>query len=217
MKWHAAESLFMTAWLATGLLAIGQELPMFGQLPKLDKRWTLCAQGTNGTSFYVCSWVVLTNSQSGDMLSFAAQKIGTNDFPKVNRVPWSDAAADMFPGGYPAWDKPLDQSLRVHWIRNEVVEVNTVDRATGKNIKQEALEYTLVFEDKSGTNRLAHGYALALGELRVFVQHTSTKAITPDTAHEIASGLIWMHCKQAAAPNPQGKVHKQLAKPESKK
>ena len=189
---------------------------MFGQLPKLDKRWTLCAQGTNGTSFYACSWVVLTNSQSGDMLSFAAQKIGTNAFPKVNRDPWSDAAADMFPGGYPAWNKPLDPSLRVHWIRNEVVEVNTVDGATGKNIKEEALEYTLVFEDKSGTNRLAHGYALALGELRVFVQHTSTKAITPDTAHEMASGLIWMHCKQAAARNPQGKVHKQLAKPESK-
>ena len=36
MKWHAAESLFMTAWLATGLLVSGQELPMFGQLPKLD-------------------------------------------------------------------------------------------------------------------------------------------------------------------------------------
>lgn len=197
MKARAAESLFLITWLATALLSRSQELPMFGQLPKLDKRWTLCDQGTNVTASYGLSWVVLTNSQSGDMLSFAAQRFGTNAFPSVNRA-WSDMAADIFPGGYPAWSKPPGQNFRVYWIRNDVVELSTVDSATGKNIKEEALEYTLVFEDKTGTNRLAHGYALALDELRVFIQHTSTKAITPDTAHEMASGLIYLNSKRMA-------------------
>jgi hypothetical protein len=199
MKARAAGSVFLITWLAAGLLAHGQELPMFGQLPTLDKRWTLREQGTNGTSPIVLSWIVLTNSQSSDILSFAAQKIvGRKGFPKVHRDPWSHAAADIFPGGYPAGNKPFDQSFRVYWIRNDVVELTTVDGATGKNIKEEALEYTLVFEDKTGTNRLAHGYALAMGDLRVFVQHTSTKAITPDTAQEIASGLIYLNSKRTA-------------------
>jgi hypothetical protein len=162
MKVRAAASLFLTAWLATGVLASGQELPMFGQLPKLNERWRVREQGKDDASPIALSWIVLTNSQSGDMLSFAAQKIvGRKGFPKVNRGPWSDTAADMFPGGHPAWNKPLGQSFAVHWIRNEVVELSTVDGATGKNIKEEALQYTLVYEDKTGTNRLAHGYALA--------------------------------------------------------
>ena len=175
----------------------------------------LCERGTNGSASITQSWVVLTNSQSGDLLSFAAQQMGSKPFPEVNRVSWSDAAGSIFPGGYSAWHKVPAWDFTGHWIRNDVVELSIVDEATKKNVFQQALEYTLVFEEKPGTNRLAHGYALALGKMKIFVQHTSAKAITPDLAHEIASGLIWIHCKQEAARNPNGKVHEQSAKPES--
>ena len=86
-----------------------------------------------------------------------------------------------------------------HGIRDNIVELSAFDHATKKNVFKKVLEYTEVFEEKSGTKHLAHGYGLALGKLQVLVQHTSTKAIIPDLANEMAYDLIYIHLKQEAA------------------
>ena len=129
-------------------------------------------------------------------MSFAAHKYGDGVFPKVSRVPWSSTAGEIFPAGYPVWagERPR---VAVSWLRNDVVELVGHNPAWMTNIPKEALQYSIVFEDelKPGTNRLAHGYALALGEFAVFVQHTSTKPITADDAEGFATQLISIHAK----------------------
>ena len=121
---------------------------MFGVLPKLSKQWMLCERGTNGSASITQFWVVLTNSQSGDLLSSAAQQMGSKPFPEVNRVSWSDAAGSIFPGGYPAWHKAPAWDFTGHWIRNDIVELSIVDEVTKKNVFQQALN-TLRFLRRS--------------------------------------------------------------------
>ena len=191
-------AMLVIAWFASSDTTRSQELALFGELPRLNPRWRLSEQGTNGSASSGRSWVVLTNSQDGDILSFAAERMGGKRFPAATRT-WSDAADSIFPGGYPAWHKSAPTELRGQWIRNNVVELSVFDDANKTNVFTKALEYTIVFEQKSGTNWLAHGYALALGGVRLFVQHTSAKAITPDLAQEMATGLIWVHLHQIAS------------------
>jgi hypothetical protein len=175
--------------------AIRHELPLFGELPTLDERWIRQDVGTNRAPR--SSWIIFSNSQNGDMLSFAADEIARK-VRKVDRVPWSDMAGSIFSGGYPVWNKPAGENFAVYFIRNEVVQLSTGDGG-GRNIEQEALEYSMIYEQKPGTNRLAHGYALAFGGLRVFVQHTSTKAVTPELAQEMASRLMFLHSRRKVA------------------
>jgi hypothetical protein len=83
----------------------------------------------------------------------------------------------------------LEQTSRVRitsseWGRNGVVNLNK---------GQVAVESTTIWEDESGGRRLSHAFGLALGELRLYVQHTSTKIITPEFAQRMADGLIELH------------------------
>jgi hypothetical protein len=199
LKMRRCTPILAIVFFGIQVQAIGHELPLFGELPALDKMWKVREQGTNSALSMRSSWIVLTNSQSGDMLSFFADEIRGNAARKVDRAPWSDMAGSIFPSGYPAWNKPAGENSSVYWIKNEVIELSTVDGVSHRSIEQEALEYAVVFEQKAGTNRLAHGYGLALGGLRIFVQHTSTAAITAELAHEMASRLMILHSGRKAA------------------
>lgn len=191
MKPQCFSLLVVLSCFAASTHAGSEELPRFGKLPDPGRKWSVRESGTNGTSSHGWSWVVFTNSHNGDLLSIGAQKLGDGLFPRVNRITWSDTAGEIFPAGYPAWTGERPR-VRVNWLRNDVVKLTGRDHALKKNIVEEALQYSIVFEDdtKPGTNRLAHGYALAVGGVSVFVQHTSAKPITPDDAEMFATALI---------------------------
>jgi len=85
-------------------------------------------------------------------------------------------------------------------IRMNIVELSALDEVTKKSVLKKVLEYTNVFQqDEPGTNYLAHGYAMALGNLAVFVQNTSTKVITPELAQGMAESLIYIHLNRRSA------------------
>ena len=185
--------------LACGAISIhaaGQELPRFGKLPDLGRDWKVRESGTNGTAARGFSWMVFTNAKTGDPMSFAAYKYGDGILPRVSRGLWSSTAGEIFPAGYPAWTAGHPR-VRVNWLRNDIVEVSGYEAAFRKPIPKEALQYSIVFEDdsKPGTNRLAHGYAVALGEFTIYVQNTSIKPIISEDAESLASQLISLHAQ----------------------
>src|SRR6266478_1043306 len=107
MKTLTSAILVLMALFATVQHASSQEFAMFGRLPGLDKSWILDERGTNRTSYSVESWIIFTNSTSGDVLSFYEKRYGNKPVPKpVNQGPWTEMAISIFPGGYPAWNKP---------------------------------------------------------------------------------------------------------------
>jgi hypothetical protein len=102
----------------------------------------------------------------------------------------------MFPAGYPRFaPDSLTRNARdwciVDTIRFAVTELNAFS-ARKTNVTREALEYTFIYEHASNStsNLIAHGYVLAFGEIVLFVQHTSGRAITSDLANAMAQGLI---------------------------
>lgn len=181
--------------------ADAQELPLLGKLPQLGREWVLQKQGsfpqkqdTNKKVDYEGAWATFTNSKSGDIMSFAADR-----YPNTKRAVGSSAqrqsACDMFPGGLPRFmlDKPPRGT--VNEIRGSVITLGTGSDAARKNVDVEALEYSLVYEseDPSAPNRLGHGYVLAFGDTVIFVQHTSTHAITSDDAVGMATSVLRIH------------------------
>lgn len=174
---------------------------MFGPLPNPGKNWAVHEQGTNATPSlkFKSSWVVLTNSQNGDVLSFYEDKFsGIIPSRPTNQGPWAEMAISLFPGGYPAWSKPA--SLRIkssEWGRNGLVDLPK---------GEVAVESSTIWEDESGAKRLSHGFGLALGELRLYVQHTSATIITPELAQDMAHGLIELNSKRNAVGNVEGQV-----------
>lgn len=215
MRTYTTSIVILAICLAAGAHVRGADLPMFGPLPNPGKNWKLREQGTNGTLKYGWSWVVFTNSLSGDLMSFAAQNIGSKAPRRVAVSGWSDTAGEIFPGGYPVWvTTPERPAFTGHYIRNNLIRLTVGDGLLKTNISQDALEYTIVFAEdlhgnSVGTNRLAHGYALGLGALGIFVQHTSTKPITPEDASDMAHRLMTLHAHREAArnspANPSGK------------
>src|SRR5437762_1591895 len=98
MKTLPSAILLLTILLAAGQRASSQELPMFGQLPGLDKSWILDERGTNRTSYSAESWIIFTNSTSGDVLSFYEKRYANKHVPKpVNQGPWAEMAISIFP------------------------------------------------------------------------------------------------------------------------
>ena len=172
-----------------------QELSLLGQLPELRRDWTLRNQATKKEGAYEYSWATFTNSKTGDLISFAADKY-TNANRAVGSDPVRQAATDMFPGGLPRFmhDRPTGW-LIADVIRFSVVTLETGVDATRKNVKAEALEYSYVYESEahSAPNRLAHGYVLAFGDTVVFVQHTSTHVITSDDARSTVLSVLRNH------------------------
>ena len=172
-----------------------QELSLLGQLPELRRDWTLRNQATKKEGAYEYFWATFTNSKTGDLISFAADKY-TNANRAVGSDPVRQAATDMFPGGLPRFmhDRPTGW-LIADVIRFSVVTLETGVDATRKNVKAEALEYSYVYESEahSAPNRLAHGYVLAFGDTVVFVQHTSTHVITSDDARSTVLSVLRNH------------------------
>jgi hypothetical protein len=178
----------------------GEDLPLYGPLPKLTSDWLVREKGGLGDPPWRWSWVILTNSQNGDLLSFAAHK-GTSEKPR-ELIKWSDTAHELFPGGLPRWT--VKSGFGTRPIRNSVVKINLVNAAKKEDLSRDALEYTFIQED--GSNRLAHGYALDFEGLVVFVQHTSMRAITPDLAHDMAVSLISNYAKEKSGTPSESRV-----------
>src|SRR6476661_7444487 len=95
----------------------GQDLPLFGPLPKVPKEWSLRESSGFGEPKWRWSWIVLTNSQNGDVLSFAAHKSGSGEPREL--IFWSDTAHEIFQGGLPVWT--VKNGFGRWPIRNSVV------------------------------------------------------------------------------------------------
>ena len=199
MRIHTLAFLALAACCIANDRVAPQELPFFGQLPKLDENWKLLNRGKNGESW---GWVIMTNGKSGDLLSFAAHRLGPGERKEL--ILFSDTSHELFPTGLPSWlkpraDKPDNSSIGgVSSIRNRVMKFDLPKTAEGKKGTKEALEYTFIYEDENAPNRMAHGYALIFGNLAVFVQHTSVKPITDEIAQGTAWQLIATHERREA-------------------
>ena len=199
------KALFVILWSvwAFAKASHGHELPMFGAIPKLSDEWRVRERETEipRPKGLQVSHLVLTNSRTGDFLSFSEETLKYGrPFSKANRVPWSDMAGNRFPGGYTTWHQPNDYKPVVHWVRNEVVDLSVVN--TNRNTKyiEQALESTLIYEDQNGSPaRLAHGYMIPMGHFRILVQHTSTNVITSDLAHTMISTMLWDYVNRQKA------------------
>ena len=180
-----------------------QNLPLFGELPNLGKQWKLRDHG-DASPFH---WVVLTNAETSDLLSFASYKLRLKSGVKQDLIYLSDTAHEIFPGGHPVWpaDSVQGFGFSISPIRNAVMKLEFWDRTSRRD--QEALEYTFirVQEQKNGTNQMAHGYAVVFDSVAVFVQHTSTKPITFDLANDTAIKLLEIHYRRLPAPKPEGR------------
>jgi hypothetical protein len=97
----------------------------------------------------------------------------------------SDTAHESFVDGSPMWTRKAGEILgeTAESIRNAVVKLNTPGE------KRDALEFSFVFEQRHGSNRLAHGYAVALEDVVVLVQHMSLKPITSEFVRGLAVSL----------------------------
>ena len=203
MRTQPSRILVLTLWLTLAFGVSAQRLPLFGELPQIRKSWKLCEEGKSGDSPVDWHWVVLTNAERDDVLSFAAHKLSTGEKrqlgPKPDLIYLSDTACEIFPGGYPVWPSSAAQRFTTYPIRNGVTKLHLMDSIAKRDLSQEALEYSFVQEQESGTNRMAHGYALVFEDVSVYVQHTSTRPITWEFAHEMATELISIHSKQKPA------------------
>lgn len=179
--------------------ANSEQLPLFGELPSLEKQWRLRSRGDAGR-FH---WVVLTNAETSDALSFASYKLPLKPGGKQDLIYLSDPAREIFPDGDPVWPARDVHDLTITSIRNAVVKLDFWDRTRGRD--QEALEYTFIQEQehKRGTNRMAHGYAVVFDDVAVFVQHTSTKPITFELARNTAAKLLEIHHRRVPASKPE--------------
>ena len=172
--------------------ADAQELSLLGHLPRLGRDWLLQEQGTKKERAYEYSWASFTNSKTGALISFAADKY-TNASRSVESSPVRQAAIDMFPGGLPRFmpDHP-GRWVISDTIRFSVVTLETGADATSQNLKAQALEYSYVYESaaRAFPNRLAHGYVLAFDDTCFFIQHTSVHVITSDDARGTALAML---------------------------
>ena len=209
MRTPSSAFFLLIAWLAVGHCLGDEVLPPFGQLPDSGKNWKLCEKGKYGKSSFQWHWVIQTNAENGDVLSYAAHRFEPGEMRELKLINLSDTAGEIFPFGYFAWTSG-PKPHTIHPIRSRVTKLNLMDSAAKKDLSQEALEYSHVQEEERGTNRLAHGYALVFDDVAVYVQHTSTKPITPEFAYDRAVSLLSSHFQDKAAakseqpstPNP---------------
>src|SRR5512133_4373016 len=95
-----ASASFLIMIVSLVASASAEDLGLFGPLPNPGKAWKLCGSGKSpGSALW--NWTVLTNSQTGDVLSFASHKIAPGEPREL--IYWSDTAGEIFPGGYSAW------------------------------------------------------------------------------------------------------------------
>lgn len=202
--------MFLLVACCHALGAEALDLPLLGRLPELGREWVLQKQGwspekqeTRKKGAYDHAWATFTNSKTGDVISFAAERYAMMD-QKVGSEAMHQATISMFPGGPPRFmlDGPAGWRV-VSEIRCHVITLGTgIDKAVRKNVQAEALEYSHVYErDVAGVpNRLAHGYVLAFGDTVIFVQHTSARVITSDDARDTAISVLRNHPSSGLKP-----------------
>ena len=196
-------SLLLGCCAAVGRV-VAEDLPFFGKLPKLGENWTLQAQGKSGESW---GWIVMRDPKSGDLLSFAAHRLGPGEKRQLTPgehtglIYLSDTSREIFPNGIWCETRKREESKDGSniTIRNRIKALDFPNSAVGKRRKQEVLEYTFIIEEEGSGNRMVNGYAFILEDLSVFVQHTSFKPITDELAQDMAYALITSHERQQAA------------------
>ena len=205
MKTRIAFSLLIfSVCLATGDHLSAEELPLFGELPNPGKHWKMKNAGTIGKSH---SWVNFDNAQSGDVLSFAVWKINKPGIT-VTYDPIKQASIEAFTSeGYAVRSVKGLGSPVAERIRHRVVSINIRNHAAKKNFKTDAIEYSYIYGNSGdlyenigdASSTMAHGYVVVVGDLVLFVQHTSKHVITSDFASGMVSGLLGRHYKKASS------------------
>ena len=202
--------IFLLSVCCYALHADAQELPLLGQLPQLGPDWVLQKQGwfpekpeAGKKVSYEGAWATFTNSKTGDIMSFAADRYANGTSRTLKGGGTEQSASEMFPDGLPRFrhdfrrDGPFDSGWDlVDTIRSSVITIHTGMRnAAGKYVKAKALQYSYVYESRTGSapNRLAHGYVLDFDGTAIFIQHTSAHAITSDEAMEVAMSVLRDH------------------------
>ena len=200
MRTPSPAFLLLIFWFATGHCVGGEALPLFGELPDPGKNWRLREQGKCGDSSFQWHWVILTNSETGDVLSYASHRFEPGERREL--IYLSDTAHEIFPAGYPAWGSGSKPNvIGTYSIRYRVTKLDWIDSARKRNLSQKALEYSFVQEEERGTNRMAHGYALVFADVAVYIQHTSTKPITWEYALDKAISLLASRSREKTAAN----------------
>ena len=203
MQTRALGFLLSLVWFAAGDRVAAEDLPLFGKLPKLGENWKVQSQGKSGESW---GWVVMSDAKNGDLLSFAAHKLEPGEKRQLTPgehtglIYLSDTSREIFPNGI-WWETRKRQESKDGSnisVRNQIVKLDLPNSAAGKRRNQEVLEYTFIIEEEGSGNQMVNGYAFVLGDLSVFVQHTSFKPITDYVAQDTAVALITLHEHQQA-------------------
>jgi hypothetical protein len=203
MKKFPAAFLLLVVFFTVIHCAGAEDLTFFGGLPNPGKNWTVKSKGDGGDPSD-WSWLTYINTESGDVLSFAARTLGSGEPPEPRAL--SDTALEIFAvDGYCVADKKVKSPFKpsTAWpIRRSVVPISFMDTARKKDIVHQALEYSVVVENEDGRpNRMAHGYAMLFDGISIYIQHTSTKPISYELAQEMAIDLVMIRSKlQPKAP-----------------
>ena len=171
------------ALLAIELVVTAADLAFVGKLPELPPQWKLREQGKYGDATFRWDWIVFTNTQD-EVLSLASHRREPGEERAL--IYWSDTAHESFCDGSPMWTRTSGNSgiEVVESIRNSVV---TLDMASSSG-KRSALEFSFITA-RRGTNSLAHGYAFAVEDVVVLVQHLSRRPIASEFVRGLAVSL----------------------------
>ena len=175
-----------------------QELTDFGKLLELGEDWSKKDDGRTRSGEY--SWANFVNTQSGDVLSFVAWKTSGQT---VRHSPVRQASIETFTSDGYAYvsTRSLGEPI-ADTIRNQIVQVDVANHAADQRFAVEAIRFSYVYEGDRDPPSMAHGYAVAFGEIAVFVQHTSKHIITSELASNILYEVIWRHFRDATSiPN----------------
>ncbi len=156
--------------------AMSLDLPGVGTIT-LSNEWSVVGSGTNSQNN--SQWGVVLK-KGDELLSFVLWE--PNDSPTVN---YCDSTHELAPRGCPYWLEKVSGGF----TNGESTTWGLRARITDMFV-YEALEYSMV----TGTvgmpaNTLGHGFVL-FGDRTVFVQHSSSRAITPEFVHGVAASVM---------------------------
>lgn len=174
-----------------------------GKLPKPGKGWKKTDDGQTKGGMY--SWVHFKHAESGDVLAFAATRNTAS--LKVEHSPIRQASIETFTHtGRASWSARSGSEPIADMIRNRIVTVSAGNATNDRKYREEAIEFSYVYEPSGDSPpNMAHGYVIVVGDLTVFVQHTSQKVITSELAADMVCGLLTKHlAEQTSIPKGWG-------------
>jgi hypothetical protein len=189
-----AMAIMLSVGLPAALRAAGHELPMFGQLPNPGKNWSK-KDGSGAIDAHTSmSWVNFENIETGDVLSFVAWR---SPGIRVTHSPVRQASIETFTSdGYARLSTPVRGVPIADLIRNRFVFIDIRNHAAKMTFDEKAIEYTYIFGSAEGASfTVAHGYIAVLGDVALFVRHTSKRIITSDLARDMVFGILVQHFK----------------------